>query len=65
MQKTLVSLLFLLISFSFANAQTGTLKGTVTDERGPLSGASVTVSNNKGTTTTLRLGLVSLTSQGS
>ncbi len=31
-------------------AQTGTIKGMVRDERGPLAGASVTV-NNKGTTT--------------
>ena len=44
-------LIILFCSISFAQAQTGIIKGIVRDERGPLSGASVTVSNNKGTTT--------------
>ncbi|MDB5200449.1 MAG: TonB-dependent receptor [Chitinophagaceae bacterium] len=48
--KTIISLFILVISFSFAQAQTGTIKGTIRDERGPLAGASVTV-GNKGTTT--------------
>lgn len=48
----LILLLFIIItSVSFAQPQTGTIKGTVRDENGPLAGASVTVGNNKGTTT--------------
>ncbi|MDB5223518.1 MAG: TonB-dependent receptor [Chitinophagaceae bacterium] len=48
--KTIISLFILIVSFSFAQAQTGTIKGTIRDERGPLAGASVTV-GSKGTTT--------------
>ncbi len=50
LQKATLSLVILFCSISFAQAQTGTIKGVVRDERGPLAGASVTV-NNKGTTT--------------
>ncbi len=49
-KKVIPSLFILFFSISFAQAQTGTIKGIVRDERGPLAGASVTV-NNKGTTT--------------
>jgi iron complex outermembrane receptor protein len=51
LQKIIVFLVILFCSVSFVQAQTGTIKGVVRDERGPLAGASVTVSNNKGTTT--------------
>jgi iron complex outermembrane receptor protein len=50
MHKTIVTLFILISSFSFAQAQTATIKGIVRDERGPLAGASVTA-GNKGTTT--------------
>ena len=50
LKKVTLSLIILFFSIAFAQAQTGTIKGTVRDERGPLAGASVTV-NNKGTTT--------------
>ncbi len=49
--KIILSLFFLCCSVSLAVAQSGTIRGVVSDERGPLPGASVTVSNNKGTTT--------------
>ncbi len=49
--KAMISLFILISSFSFAQAQMGTIKGVVRDERGPLAGASVTISNNRGTTT--------------
>jgi iron complex outermembrane receptor protein len=49
--KAMISLFILISSFSFVQAQTGAIKGVVRDERGPLAGASVTISNNKGTTT--------------
>jgi iron complex outermembrane receptor protein len=51
LNKTILLLFILITSFSFVQAQTGTIKGTVRDERGPLAGASVSVSNSKGTTT--------------
>ncbi|MGI8583718.1 MAG: TonB-dependent receptor, partial [Chitinophagaceae bacterium] len=50
-QKTALSLFLLFFTISFVQAQTGTIKGVVRDERGPLAGASVSVSSNKGTTT--------------
>lgn len=49
--QRVTSLLFIFFCFvAFAHAQTGTIKGVVRDERGPMAGASVTV-NNKGTST--------------
>ncbi|MEJ7821024.1 MAG: TonB-dependent receptor [Chitinophagaceae bacterium] len=51
LQKSIISFIILLCSFSFVQAQSGTIKGVVRDERGPLAGASVTISNNKGTIT--------------
>lgn len=51
LNKAIISLFILITSFSVAQAQTGTIRGTVRDERGPLAGASVAVSNTKGTTT--------------
>ncbi len=49
--KAVIYFLILIFSFSFAQAQMGTIKGVVSDDRGPLTGASVTVGANKGTTT--------------
>ncbi len=51
LNKSIFLLAILFCSLSFVQAQNGTIKGVVRDERGPLAGASVTVSNNKGTTT--------------
>lgn len=52
LRKATLSICMLLGSFVWAQAQTGTIKGVVRDERGPLVGASVTVEGkNKGTTT--------------
>ncbi|MEJ7675530.1 MAG: carboxypeptidase-like regulatory domain-containing protein [Chitinophagaceae bacterium] len=51
LQKSIISFIILLCSLSFVQAQMGTIKGVVRDERGPLAGASVTIGNNKGTTT--------------
>ena len=51
LQKVILLLIILFCSISFAHAQTAIVKGVVRDERGPLAGASVTVNNNKGTTT--------------
>ena len=51
LSKAIILSIILFCSFSFAQAQSGTIRGVVKDERGPLAGASVTVSNNKGTTT--------------
>ena len=50
-KKVTLSLIILFFSISFVQAQTGTIKGVVRDDGGPLAGASVTVNNNKGTTT--------------
>ena len=51
LSKAICTVIILLISGTWLHAQTGTIKGTVSDERGPLSGASVSVSSTKGTTT--------------
>jgi iron complex outermembrane receptor protein len=51
LHKAILSLFILICTASFAQAQTGTIKGVVRDERGPLAGASVTVGSTKGTTT--------------
>jgi len=50
LHKAIVLLIIIISSVSFAQSQTATIKGVVSDERGPLAGASVTV-GNKGTTT--------------
>ena len=50
-QKTLLVFLFFLSLISFAQAQKGTVKGTVKDNNGPLVNASVTI-QGKGTGTT-------------
>ncbi|MEP6677173.1 MAG: carboxypeptidase regulatory-like domain-containing protein, partial [Ferruginibacter sp.] len=52
-RKLVLSLLVILFSAAFANAQTGTISGTVKDVNGnPLAGASVTIEGqSKGTTT--------------
>ena len=52
LRKAILSLCVLFISIAFAQAQNGTLKGTVRDERGPLSGASVTLGGGTTGTTT-------------
>lgn len=51
LRKAIISLIILFCSISYAQAQTSIIKGIVRDERGPLAGASVAVSNNNGTTT--------------
>ena len=50
LHKASISLIILLCTVSFVQAQTGTIKGVVRDERGPLAGASVSV-GSRGTTT--------------
>jgi iron complex outermembrane receptor protein len=52
LRKVLLSLSFLLFSFSFLQAQNGTIKGVVKDDRGPLAKASVTVQGKSTGTTT-------------
>ncbi len=49
LRKAFLLLSLLIGSITFAQAQTGTVKGTVRDERGPLAGASISLGNNKGT----------------
>jgi len=50
--KAIITLTIILVSVVFANAQNGKIKGTVRDERGPLSGASVTLDGRGSGTTT-------------
>ncbi len=50
--KLLLTIFILTVSAGFAQAQKGTIKGVVKDERGPLANASATVEGkNNGTTT--------------
>ena len=49
LRKALILFSVLISSITFAQAQSGTIKGMVRDERGPLAGASVSVGNNRGT----------------
>lgn len=46
--KTILSTLILFLSIQFINAQTSSVKGTITDEKGtPLQGATVLIGNTK------------------
>lgn len=49
--KMILSLMAFFISVTFAQAQTGSIKGVVTDANGPVAGASVTIQGSKGATT--------------
>ena len=51
LRKAILSFIILFCSISYTQAQSSSIKGVVRDERGPLAGASVSVSNNNGTTT--------------
>ncbi len=52
LRTAILSIFMVLGSLVWAQAQTGTIKGVVRDERGPLAGASVTIEGkNIGTTT--------------
>ncbi len=52
LRKAILSVFILLISIAYGQAQNGTIRGTVSDERGPLSGASVSLNGGgRGTTT--------------
>ncbi|MEO8568609.1 MAG: TonB-dependent receptor [Ginsengibacter sp.] len=52
MGKWMLNIFILLATASFTQAQKGTIKGVVKDERGPLANASVTIEGkNNGTTT--------------
>jgi iron complex outermembrane receptor protein len=51
LRNAFLSFIVLVVTASSSFAQSGTIKGSVRDENGPLSGASVTVSSSKGTTT--------------
>ena len=50
--RTLFTILVLTVTIGFADAQKGTIKGVVIDERGPLANASVTIEGTKNGTTT-------------
>ena len=52
LRKAIISICMLLGSLVWAQAQNGTIKGTVRDERGPLVGASVTIQGKSTGTTT-------------
>ena len=55
MKRIFTLILFLLAATAYLHAQTQVLKGTVSDEVGPLPGASVTIKETqKGTTTDLK-----------
>src|SRR2546425_343104 len=52
LRAAILSICMLVGSLVWAQAQNGTIKGVVRDERGPLAGASVSIEGqNKGTTT--------------
>ena len=49
--KSIIVIGTLVISVTNLKAQNGTIKGTVTDDNGPLAGASVSTEGKTGTTT--------------